>query len=37
MPGWWYFVPSLMGAVLWPAAHVLLTIPLRPRRDPDDV
>lgn len=37
LPGWWYFVPSLTGAALWPLVHALFTAPLRPRRDPDDV
>jgi rod shape-determining protein MreD len=36
-PGWWYFLPSLTGTLLWPVAHVVFTIPLRPRRDPDEV
>lgn len=36
-PGWWYFLPSLSGTLLWPVAHVVFTIPLRPRRDPDEV
>ena len=35
-PGWWYFVSSLTGALLWPLAHVVFTIPLRPRRNPDE-
>jgi rod shape-determining protein MreD len=37
LPGWWYFLPSFSGALLWPLTHVLFTAPLRPRRDPDDV
>lgn len=36
-PGWWYFVPSLVGALLWPATRLLFSIPLRARRDPDEV
>lgn len=36
-PGWWYFLPCLTGALLWPIAHVVYTIPLRLRRNPDDV
>ena len=36
-PGWWYFVPSLVGAILWPATRLLFSIPLRSRRDPDEV
>jgi len=37
LPGWWYFLPSVTGALLWPLVHALFTAPLRPRRDPDDV
>jgi len=37
LPGWWFFLPSLTGAVLWPLTHVVFTAPLRPRQDPDDV
>jgi rod shape-determining protein MreD len=36
-PGWWYFAASITGALLWPVAHVVFRIPLRPRRDPDEV
>ena len=35
-PGWWYFLSSITGALLWPATDVLLKIHLRRRRDPDD-
>ena len=35
-PGWWYFLSSITGALLWPATDLLLKIPLRRRRDPDD-
>ena len=34
-PGWWYFLPSLTGALLWPPARHWLTAPLRPRADPE--
>lgn len=37
LPGWWYFLSSFTGALLWPLAHVVFTAPLRPRHDPDDV
>ena len=30
-PGVHYFVPSLLGAVLWPALFALIRLPLRPR------
>ncbi len=36
-PGWWYFVSSVIGALLWPGTRLLFSIPLRSRRDPDDV
>jgi rod shape-determining protein MreD len=36
-PGWWYFVPSVIGALLWPGTPLLFSIPLRSRRDPDEV
>ena len=36
-PGWWYFVPSVIGALLWPVTQFLFRIPLRSRRDPDEV
>ncbi|HVY08337.1 MAG TPA: rod shape-determining protein MreD [Burkholderiales bacterium] len=35
-PGWWYLMPSITGAVLWPVTDLLLKIPLRPRTDPDE-
>ncbi len=35
-PGWWYFLPSITGAILWPVTDLLLKIPLRPRADPDE-
>jgi len=37
LPGWWFFLPSLTGALLWPLTHIVFTAPLRPRHDPDDV
>ncbi len=36
-PGWWYFVPSVIGALLWPGTRLLFSIPLRSRRVPDEV
>ena len=35
-PGWWYFLTSITGALLWPATDLLLKIPLRQRIDPDE-
>ncbi len=28
-PGWWYFAPSVIGAVLWPLVTLLLLAPQR--------
>lgn len=36
-PGWWYFVPSIIGALLWPGTRLLFTNPLRSRRNADEV
>ena len=36
-PGWWYFVPSVVGALLWPVTRFLFTISLSSRRNPDEV
>jgi rod shape-determining protein MreD len=33
-PGWWYFVPSVIAALLWPVTRFLFRILLRSRRDP---
>ena len=35
-PGWWFFLSSIVGALLWPATDLLLKIPLRQRHDPDE-
>jgi rod shape-determining protein MreD len=35
-PGWWYFLSSLTGALLWPVTDLLLKIPLRQRTDSDE-
>lgn len=35
-PGWWYFLTSITGALLWPATDLLLKIPLRQRIDTDE-
>jgi rod shape-determining protein MreD len=32
-PGWWYFLDSVTGALLWPIGLVALRIPLRPKRN----
>lgn len=34
-PGVSYFVPSLLGALLWPALFALIRMPLRPRLSAD--
>ncbi len=36
-PGWWYFVPSVTAALLWPVIQALFRILLRSRRDLDEV
>ena len=30
-PGWWYFLPSLSGCLIWPVVCQAVTSPLRPR------
>ena len=34
-PGYWYFLGSLVGGLLWPALSYLLKLPQRPRADLD--
>ncbi len=36
-PGALYFVPSLLGAAMWPLLFNVIRVPLRPRSDPDAV
>jgi rod shape-determining protein MreD len=36
-PGPLYFMPSILGALLWPLLFNVIRIPLRPRLDPDAV
>jgi rod shape-determining protein MreD len=36
-PGILYFMPSMLGALLWPLLFNVIRIPLRPRVDPDAV
>lgn len=36
-PGWWYFLPSVTGAILWPFARHALALPLRPRSDREGI
>jgi len=36
-PGWWYFLPTVSGALIWPAVRQLVRTPLRPRRDREDI
>lgn len=36
-PGWWYFLPSATGAILWPFARHALTAPLRPRSERKEI
>jgi rod shape-determining protein MreD len=37
MPPWTYFVPPLVGALLWPLLSVLLQWPQRPARSPNEL
>ena len=37
LPGYWYFLGSVIGGLLWPALSFLLKLPQRPRFDPDHV
>ena len=34
-PGFWYFLGSLIGGLLWPLLSFVLKLPQRPRADPD--
>lgn len=36
-PGWWYFLPSAIGALVWPISRYLLTSPLRTRLNPEEI
>jgi rod shape-determining protein MreD len=36
-PGWWYFLASVSGAIVWPAARLLLRMPLRPRAGREEI
>jgi rod shape-determining protein MreD len=36
-PGLFYFVSSLLGAAMWPLLFNVISVPLRPRSDPDAV
>lgn len=33
-PGYWYFMGSIVGGLLWPALSFLLKLPQRPRLEP---
>jgi rod shape-determining protein MreD len=37
MPSWTYFVPCLVGALLWPLLSTLLQWPQRPSRSPGEL
>jgi len=37
LPGWTYFMPSLVGALLWPLLSVLMQWPQRPSRSPNEL
>jgi rod shape-determining protein MreD len=36
-PGYWYFLGSVIGGLLWPALSFLLKLPQRPRFDPNQL
>ena len=36
-PGWWYFLPSVSGCLVWPFVRRLITVPLRQRVKPEDL
>jgi rod shape-determining protein MreD len=36
-PGWWYFLPSVSGCLIWPFVRRLITVPLRQRAKPEDL
>jgi rod shape-determining protein MreD len=36
-PGWWYFLPTVTGALIWPAVRQLVRAPLRLRPNPEDI
>ena len=36
-PGWWYFLPSISGCLVWPFVRRLITVPLRQRVKPEDL
>lgn len=36
-PGWWYFLPSISGCLIWPFVHQVITLPLRQRVKPEDL
>ena len=36
-PGWWYFLPSITGCLIWPLVCQVVTSPLRPRVDPEEL
>jgi rod shape-determining protein MreD len=36
-PGWWYFLPSISGCLVWPFLRHLITMPMRPRVNPEEL
>ena len=36
-PDWYYFLPSVTGALLWPVIAFLLGIPQKPKSDPNEL
>lgn len=37
LPGWWYFLPSASGALVWPLVSHVVTMPLRPRAKSEEL
>ncbi|MCB1985373.1 MAG: rod shape-determining protein MreD [Burkholderiales bacterium] len=37
LPDWQFFLASLTGAIFWPVVSFLLSIPLKPKSDSDDL
>lgn len=36
-PDWYYFFPSATGALIWPIISFILSIPQKPKSDPDEL
>ena len=36
-PGWWYFLPSVSGCLIWPLVCQIVTSPLRPKAKSEEL